>query len=192
MLAHISRRRRWYKTLKELDPKTEISQNIRADLLLMLSGIDEDKQLMVRTSVGNVSDFDKIADALVRQHPRIHLNERRSQNPKGRSGEWHGKKKKCHSRNIPNTANLAHADEHEDQHDSDPDDGHDEPTAHVVAGSSDDEDDEGHDEKETIEMGVITPFLGITRVDSSDEESFALLAEAAQDEVAACFARAKA
>ena len=94
MLAYISRRRRWYKTLKELDPKTEISENIRADLLLMLSGINEDKQLLVRTSVGNVSDFEKIADALVRQHPRIHINERRSQEPKGHSGEWNGKTKK--------------------------------------------------------------------------------------------------
>jgi hypothetical protein len=79
-----------------------------------------------------------------------------------------GKKKKWHPKN---TANLACANDMEvDDQESDPDEGHDEPTAHVAAGSSDDEDDEGHDDKETIEMGVMTAFLGTTGFDSSDKE----------------------
>ena len=70
------RQSRWWKKLKELDSKTEISENIRADLLLELSGLSATEQLMIRTSCQNKSDFQLIADALVIQHPRIQHQKR--------------------------------------------------------------------------------------------------------------------
>ena len=82
MTAFLSRRRRWYVNLQALDKEIVISENIRADLLLELSGLDRDKQLLINTSVGNVSDFEKIAEALVKQHPRIHHKERRQLKPR--------------------------------------------------------------------------------------------------------------
>ena len=75
MVAYISRRKRWYSTLEKLDDKTTISPTIRADLLLELSRLPPENQLMVKTSVNNRSDFDDIALALIRQHGGIHFQE---------------------------------------------------------------------------------------------------------------------
>ena len=73
MHAYIARRRRCWKLLKELDPVLELSEGHRADLLLDLAGLDKSERTMIQASVSNDRDFDKIADALVLQHPRIHL-----------------------------------------------------------------------------------------------------------------------
>ena len=73
MQQYISRRRRCWKLLKELDPEIVLSEGHRADMLLDLAGLDRNERTMIQASIGNARDFDKIADALVVQHPRIHL-----------------------------------------------------------------------------------------------------------------------
>lgn len=81
MHQYISRRRRCWKLLSELDSELVLSEGRRADMLLDLAGLDEPERTMVQASIGNVRDFDKIAEALVVQHPRItsslqHRNEK--------------------------------------------------------------------------------------------------------------------
>ena len=74
MHSYVARRRRCWKLLTELDTELVLSEGHRADLLLDLSGLDKGERTMIQASIGNVRDFDKIADALVLQPPRIHLS----------------------------------------------------------------------------------------------------------------------
>ena len=77
MQQYISRRRRCWKLLKELDPEIELSEGHRADMLLDLAGLDKSERIMVQASVNNARNFDKFADALLVQHPRCHVREQR-------------------------------------------------------------------------------------------------------------------
>ena len=83
MTQYISRRKRCWKILKELDKELELSEGHRADMPLDLAGLDKNERIMIQASIGNARDFDKIADALVIQHPRIHIREAQSGQSKG-------------------------------------------------------------------------------------------------------------
>jgi hypothetical protein len=72
MQHYVSQRKRCWKLLKELGPEIVLSEGHRADMLLDLAGLDKSERTMIQASIGNARDFDKIADALVVQHPRVH------------------------------------------------------------------------------------------------------------------------
>ena len=94
MHQYISRRRRCWKLLEELDPELVLSEGHRADLLLDLAGLDKHERTMIQASIGNARDFDKIAEALVLQHPRVHLKHTAGDKRKGygkRAGKVKGK-----------------------------------------------------------------------------------------------------
>ena len=78
MHQYIARRRRSWKLLKELDAEIELSEGHRADMLLDLAGLDKNERIMIMASIGNARDFEKVAEALIVQHPRIHLRESKS------------------------------------------------------------------------------------------------------------------
>ena len=59
--------------LKEMDPDLVLSDEIRGDLMLEAAGLSQTEQLMVLTSTNNDTDFDKIAEALQKQHGKIHI-----------------------------------------------------------------------------------------------------------------------
>ena len=82
MHQYISRRQRCWKLLKELDFEIMLSEGHRADMLLDLSGLDKNERTMIQASIGNSRDFDKIAEALIVQHPRAHL--KTTSTPKGK------------------------------------------------------------------------------------------------------------
>ena len=72
-------------------------------MLLDLAGIDKDQRIMVQASIANARDYEKVADALVVQDPRIHLRESRtsstsSTSGKGGRGGWRRFSHKGHSR----------------------------------------------------------------------------------------------
>ena len=46
-------------------------------MLLVTAGVDRQEKMMVQASISNGRSFDRIADALICQHPRIHLSELR-------------------------------------------------------------------------------------------------------------------
>jgi hypothetical protein len=113
MQQYISRRRRCWKLLKELDPEIVLSEGHRADMLLDLAGLDKNERTMIQASIANARDFEKIADALVVQHPRIHLKATSSYGGDRMHGKSRGKgKRKGKSkfrpwRNPSGFANLA-------------------------------------------------------------------------------------
>ena len=56
-------------------------------MLLDLSGLTREERVMVHASVSNERDFDRVAEALIIQHPRIHLREsQRRAKGKGKEG----------------------------------------------------------------------------------------------------------
>ena len=73
MVSYVSRRRRWWTLVKKLDPKMVLSDEMLGSLLLDHSGLNHHESLMVLTSTGNETQFDKIKDVMILQHPRIHL-----------------------------------------------------------------------------------------------------------------------
>ncbi|CAE7686304.1 GIP [Symbiodinium sp. CCMP2592] len=67
MTSYTGRRKRWYRKLKELDASLEISDTIRADLLLDNCGLDRKVRLMILTAVGDKPSFDAIEKAFITQ-----------------------------------------------------------------------------------------------------------------------------
>ena len=90
MTSYISRRRRWWRLLKSLDPEVELSSTILGDLMLEGAGLSRNEQLMVLTSTSNSKEFETVAKALLDQHARIHVddapvrNQPRRFQPKGK------------------------------------------------------------------------------------------------------------
>ena len=77
MEQFVSRRRRRWTPLTQMDPVIHLSERHRSDMLLDLSGLTRKRCVEEQASNNNESDFDKVADALVIQHQRIHLRESR-------------------------------------------------------------------------------------------------------------------
>ena len=68
MLSYVNRRKRWWTTLRELDPEVRLSEAMRANLLVELSGLSRPQRLMVKTAAtsetmhAQVSDERKVPD----------------------------------------------------------------------------------------------------------------------------------
>eukprot|EP00959_Pyramimonas_sp_CCMP1952_P107338 2244361-Pyramimonas_sp.AAC.1 len=62
MVSYISRRKRWWKLVSKLDPKILMSDDVLESLPLDHAGLSSSESLMVLTSAGNVTNFDKIKD----------------------------------------------------------------------------------------------------------------------------------
>ena len=75
MLSHIARRKRWWSTLRELDPDIRLSEAMRANLLVELSGLDRTEQLMIKTAARTHS-VDEYAKVLAQHHSVVHMKER--------------------------------------------------------------------------------------------------------------------
>ena len=58
-----------------MDSVIHLSERHRSDMLLDLSGPTRKKRVEEKASINKESVFDKVAGALVIQHPRIHLRE---------------------------------------------------------------------------------------------------------------------
>ena len=73
---YVSRRRRCWTLLVQIDPVIHLSEGHRSDMFLDLSGLTREERVMVQASIGKERDFDRVAEALIIQHPRIHLQRR--------------------------------------------------------------------------------------------------------------------
>ena len=65
MSNYVIRRRRWWRQLKDMDKEVNLSDSILGDLMLEASGLSNNEQLMILTSVNNVRNFDKLSQALM-------------------------------------------------------------------------------------------------------------------------------
>ena len=87
MNQYVSRRRRCWILLVQMDPVTHLGEGHRSDMLLDPSGLTREERVMVQASINNERDFDRVAEALIIQHPRIHLREsQRRTKGKGKDG----------------------------------------------------------------------------------------------------------
>ena len=87
MKQYVSRRRRCWTLLTQMDRVIHLSEGHRSDMLLDLSGLTREERVMVQASISNERDFDRVAEALIIQHPRIHLGEcQRRAKGKGKDG----------------------------------------------------------------------------------------------------------
>lgn len=83
MTRFVRRRKRWWTTVEKLDDKLEMSAEMLAEWLLESSGLCDSQQLVIVTSVANERDFEEIADALIKRHPRIQSETRSERHGKG-------------------------------------------------------------------------------------------------------------
>ena len=69
-----------------MDPVIHFSEGHRSDMSLDLSGLTREER-MVQAPISKARDFDRVAEALIIQHPRIHLREtQRRSKGKGKDG----------------------------------------------------------------------------------------------------------
>ena len=87
MEQYASRRRRSWTPLIHMNSENHLSERHRSDMLLDLSGLTI-WRVEEQASINHESDFDKVADALVAQHTRVHLRESRKR-PKEKGKDPH-------------------------------------------------------------------------------------------------------
>ena len=88
MISYVSRRRRWYDLLRNLDKNVELSEQMRGELLLDHSGLSQPERLMVMTSTFNNLEFDRVAEALVKQHALAHSLKPATSSEKPHYSKW--------------------------------------------------------------------------------------------------------
>ena len=87
MKHYVSARQRCWALLVQMVPVMYLSKGHRSDMLLDLSGLTREERTMVQASMNNERNFDRVAEALVIQHSRIHLREsQRRAKGKGNDG----------------------------------------------------------------------------------------------------------
>ena len=72
---YVSQRRRCGTPLTQMDSVIHLSERHQSDMLLDLSGMTRKRRVEEQASTNSDSDFDKVADALVIQQPRVPLRE---------------------------------------------------------------------------------------------------------------------
>ncbi len=103
MVSYESRRRRWWNMVTKLDNKMVLSDEMLGSLLLDHSGLSPQEGLMVLTSTGNVTAFDKVKEVLILQHSRIHMMKsgyetKGKENRLGGKGKFYGGKGKSYGK----------------------------------------------------------------------------------------------
>ena len=61
MVSYVDRRRRWWRMITELDPSTQLSEPMRAEL----SGISYQEALVIKAIAGTPLEFEKVGRCLV-------------------------------------------------------------------------------------------------------------------------------
>ena len=85
VVSYVGRRRRWWLLMQQLDPRISLSDSLRAELLLELSGLTRDQQLMIKACAGGIDTFEGYAKIMIEHHGLIHL---RSQRILGSQDSW--------------------------------------------------------------------------------------------------------
>ena len=74
MLSYVSRRQRWWK----LDGSIELSEPMRVELLLELSGLSRQEIIVIKACAPDAKSFESVAATLVEQYSGVQLREGRS------------------------------------------------------------------------------------------------------------------
>ena len=87
MISYTTRRKRWWKKLKNFDSTAQVSDGILAEYLLDSAGLDKTQKLMILTSTQNKMEYNLIEEALKDQHPTIQDEESRGRRSDRKSDE---------------------------------------------------------------------------------------------------------
>ena len=68
MKQYVTRRRRCWTFLVQMNPVIHLSEGHESDMLLDLSGLTREERVMVQASISNERDFGRVAEALIIQH----------------------------------------------------------------------------------------------------------------------------
>ena len=68
MLSYVSRRRRWWKLLKTLDSSIQLSETMRVEILLELSGLSRQEIIGIKARAPDAKSFESVAATLVEQY----------------------------------------------------------------------------------------------------------------------------
>ena len=68
MMTYMSRRRRWWKLLKQLYDSVYIGDDVLGDLMLDSAGITDDQRRLVLTATAGETGFEEVAQVLMKQH----------------------------------------------------------------------------------------------------------------------------
>ena len=91
MLSRANRRKRWWSVLQELDSTMMLSDSLRAELLLELSGLSR-QEILVTKACANPKNFEGYCKVLVDHYSGVHLREG-GKTWQGRSSPMTGKGK---------------------------------------------------------------------------------------------------
>lgn len=152
MRSYVARRQRWWKTLQEMDKGVSLSEEIRGDLLLDNADLSKIEKLLILTSTNNETMFDAVAEALIKQHAKIHLNER-TRSP-GQSYKGGGKFRKAFGPRF-----AAHFGTEEVEEDYDAGIAEEECEGDYDVDGDEEECEYVGNEIESIELETITAFL---------------------------------
>ena len=78
MLSYVSRRRRCWKLLNALDSSIELSEPMRVEILLELSGLSRQDIIVIKACAPDAKSFESVAATLLGQYSGVHLREGRS------------------------------------------------------------------------------------------------------------------
>ena len=73
MVSYVDRRRRWWRMITELDPSTQLSEPMRAELMIELSSISYQEALVIKAIAGTPLEFEKVGRCLVSRYRSARL-----------------------------------------------------------------------------------------------------------------------
>ena len=85
MTSYISRRRRWWTLVHEMDNTLELGDTVRGSMMLEQAGLSRFEQNMVLTYTKGQRTMTAIAEALLEQHYDVHHRGREATTPTGNS-----------------------------------------------------------------------------------------------------------
>ena len=180
-----------------MDPVIHLSEGHRSIMLLDLCGLTREERVMVQASIRNERDFDRVAEALIIQHPRMHFREsQRRAKGKDKDGfkrldnhntRWfRGKGKGKHVGNgksdaSAHLANLTSVDDYDNLYDEDMDESANAYQAHnnpVDPGSDDGKEAlDNDDDEENDTLSLYVALDDVTVFDAAELDAIALLAD---------------
>ena len=203
MKWYVSRRRRCWTLLVQMDPRIHVSEGHRSDMLLDLSGLTREERVMVQASISNERDFDRVAEALSHHPTHTYSSQVSQKRAKGKDKEgckrvdnpnarwFRGKGKGKHTGSGKSGASAHHANltsvEDYDYYYEDMDETASAHQAHsdpVDNGSDDGEeapDYDGDEENDTFSSYVALD--DVTVFEAAELDEIALLADAWNDDL---------
>ena len=164
MTSYISRRRRWWTLVHEMDYTLELSDTVQGSMMLEQAGLSRFEQNMVFTYTKGQRTMTAIAEALLEQHYDVHHRGRETPTPTGNSSSPNRRRRRDTTR-----AYLAEAEPIKELTDT---------AAYREEGISDDYDGE-QDETEEDEIHE-TDLAALLGNSGEDPEADDALAEALQ------------